>query len=496
MFGRLSKIERAYRRYPSAPLFARLADAWLEQGDTERALAVCLEGCERFPDYPTGFCLLSQCHQARGELEEARAALGKSLLLDAENPRGFMRLAQVYASLGIPTLALKCMEEAAHLDPFDESIERQLQQLGAQEPGLTDAADLVEFETTATDETPPVVTAAAVSDEVARSEDADAVAEDGPPAEHAEAESAGVEDPEPEQFPEAETVAPEAARAEPEPEEPEPTPPEPAAPEPAAPSKVDEPFGELRDMPEWEAAAPGQQLPDPGVGDDAARPPPAEADTDRQETAPTWDPEPDASDELAALGAEFFGEELSAEELPAGAEPETAAPISASQLRGARPTDSLGPVSIDRGADGDHVMELEALAKLRQDPMPTPTPAVESDGAGTAAPTEREVANTAAGAPPVAERTGGAAPDRSVSRFPRREDTDMAALLQEIDGQTEGDRGPDSESPGPIPTATLAELYERQGFVERAIEIYRQVLMAQPDNEEARTRLTALEAGG
>ena len=59
--------------------------------------------------------------------------------------------------------------------------------------------------------------------------------------------------------------------------------------------------------------------------------------------------------------------------------------------------------------------------------------------------------------------------------------------------EAEEQDGADEDLPGPIPTTTLAELYSVQGFVDRAIETYRQVLLTQPDNEEAKMRLPALE---
>jgi tetratricopeptide (TPR) repeat protein len=40
----------------------------------------------------------------------------------------------------------------------------------------------------------------------------------------------------------------------------------------------------------------------------------------------------------------------------------------------------------------------------------------------------------------------------------------------------------------------LAELYLQQGLLERAIEVYREVLEAEPANEAARVRLAELEA--
>ena len=70
----------------------------------------------------------------------------------------------------------------------------------------------------------------------------------------------------------------------------------------------------------------------------------------------------------------------------------------------------------------------------------------------------------------------------------------MTDLLRQIDcTEAEEQDGADEDLPGPIPTTTLAELYSVQGFVDRAIETYRQVLLTQPDNEEAKMRLTALE---
>jgi tetratricopeptide (TPR) repeat protein len=40
----------------------------------------------------------------------------------------------------------------------------------------------------------------------------------------------------------------------------------------------------------------------------------------------------------------------------------------------------------------------------------------------------------------------------------------------------------------------LAELYFNQGFTDKAIEVYRQLLQREPRNERARTRLGELEA--
>lgn len=47
---------------------------------------------------------------------------------------------------------------------------------------------------------------------------------------------------------------------------------------------------------------------------------------------------------------------------------------------------------------------------------------------------------------------------------------------------------------GDLTSSTLAELYFNQGFTDKAIEVYRQLLQRGPGNERARTRLEELEA--
>ena len=45
----------------------------------------------------------------------------------------------------------------------------------------------------------------------------------------------------------------------------------------------------------------------------------------------------------------------------------------------------------------------------------------------------------------------------------------------------------------PFSSSTLAELYFQQGLVDRAVDVYRQLLEQEPANERARLRLVELE---
>jgi hypothetical protein len=42
-------------------------------------------------------------------------------------------------------------------------------------------------------------------------------------------------------------------------------------------------------------------------------------------------------------------------------------------------------------------------------------------------------------------------------------------------------------------SATLAELYFKQGFAEKAVEVYRQLIEREPENERLRRRLDELQ---
>ena len=129
MADRLAKLEKAYRQNPDSPLFARLADLYLKRGKAESALEVCLQGCQDFPEYATGFLVLAKCYEASGAVEEERDALDQALRIDPVNPKGYERLSTIYCELGVPTLALKTLQQAAVLDPFAEELPSRMDEL-------------------------------------------------------------------------------------------------------------------------------------------------------------------------------------------------------------------------------------------------------------------------------------------------------------------------------------------------------------------------------
>ncbi len=85
-----------------------------------------------------------------------------------------------------------------------------------------------------------------------------------------------------------------------------------------------------------------------------------------------------------------------------------------------------------------------------------------------------------------AEKVAGAAPRRAA---PGPEEGHANAALPLAVPAAHAD-GQDAELP--FSSSTLAELYMRQGFPERALDVYRQVVSERPSDEKARTRLAEI----
>ena len=132
MANSIAKLEKTSRRDPDSPHFARLADLYLQRGRVERAIELCQKGCEDFPDYATGFIVLSKCYEKQGALEEARETMSQALRLDPENPSGYKRLAHLFEQLGVAPLVLQSLRQAAYLDPFDASLAERIDRCAGQ----------------------------------------------------------------------------------------------------------------------------------------------------------------------------------------------------------------------------------------------------------------------------------------------------------------------------------------------------------------------------
>jgi tetratricopeptide (TPR) repeat protein len=70
---------------PRSPLFARLADLYLQKDQTVEALSLCKDGVALFPEYYAGYIVLGRTFLALKEYSNARSALERARLLSPFN---------------------------------------------------------------------------------------------------------------------------------------------------------------------------------------------------------------------------------------------------------------------------------------------------------------------------------------------------------------------------------------------------------------------------
>jgi tetratricopeptide (TPR) repeat protein len=70
----------------TSPDFARQAKEYLDNGQAQKALEICLEGTASFPWYGTGALILGQCYDALGRTVEAMLAYRRALKVVPDNP--------------------------------------------------------------------------------------------------------------------------------------------------------------------------------------------------------------------------------------------------------------------------------------------------------------------------------------------------------------------------------------------------------------------------
>jgi tetratricopeptide (TPR) repeat protein len=168
--------------------------------------------------------------------------------------------------------------------------------------------------------------------------------------------------------------------------------------------------------------------------------------------------------------------------------------------------------------------ELPPTVRLRPEPPPPPAPAaapaVQNASAPSAGPDASETARLplndfelASTAPPgTVQHTWFAPPPPSAPEAPvpppfvnpahaapsSRAAEAFAATVAETKAATPVQPADlfDPDRSTPFSSSTLAELYYQQGLVDRAVDVYRQLLEQEPSNERARLRLVELETSG
>ena len=114
----LSELEALVAADPENPVFrGKLAQAWKERGELDRAVPLYRQAAEDAPDDPEAWYNLATALQQTGRTAEAREALTTAMHLDPSRPEAHNTLGIVHLAEGKPDAARQEFELAAQLDP-------------------------------------------------------------------------------------------------------------------------------------------------------------------------------------------------------------------------------------------------------------------------------------------------------------------------------------------------------------------------------------------
>jgi tetratricopeptide (TPR) repeat protein len=118
-FLEISSLEKHFSEYPGSIIFAFLAFRNLEQGNTEKALAICENGVKRHPEYPFGHFVLGLCHYHLKDYAKAKTHLEIATAFDDKNPQAWKLLGEINEHLDLPIQADECNLKYYLLDSFN-----------------------------------------------------------------------------------------------------------------------------------------------------------------------------------------------------------------------------------------------------------------------------------------------------------------------------------------------------------------------------------------
>jgi cytochrome c-type biogenesis protein CcmH/NrfG len=498
--SRIEELRRRIERDPGSRLFAQLAEQLRKDGELEEAIRIARGGLEKHPNYPSARLTLGHALLDAGDPAAARDELDRAFKGAPDNILASRLLGEALETLGDLEAALSQFRKTLAMAPTDRHVQARVQSI--QERLGAPAAEKGSS---------PGDGGGAAARGAAASPTPRATGDLTKPTPAVERQEAPQKEPGPEPGPAegAEPGLPPTIRIR-MPGDPVGgiPPPKPLARPPAGAT----PPRDAASAPTGESAAAETTLPDrrhvtdgvlpatlpgggtPSRGVRAAPGPPRETTPGVEggggpPRAPAPEGEPDGSRQ--ADGARVEGDSDLAPTLPTSKAAEYAA-----MGESLPPTVPPGLVTAPDGVR-TQAGPTEPTASTRAEkppavvheatpPIPEPAAAESKHEPGPAAPVPQpRVVEPLPEPSPTQPRPEGRPAGTGPEPRPRGAEAPHAP----------GGRAPRTEATGkPLSSGTLAELYFQQGSLERAVEVYREVLTAEPGNEAARARLAEIEA--
>lgn len=440
---RIDELRRRLDRDPGSRLFAQLAEELRKAGELEEAIGVARKGLEQHPAYPSARLTLGRALLDSGDPGAARAELETAVRGAPDNILANRLLGEALEAQGELEGALAQYQATLQVAPGDRNVEARIEAIRQKAAGGVPPAG--------TEITRPVPAAPPPATAEPAGEDED---DEGP----------------------APTIR---IRAPGEP---------PLAPRPPAPGR---PAAGVPPVLPADARAEAPPAPDGRPG-----PAPASAPTPHPTPPPVPPPPPTASPAAPPAPPVPPPPETT---LPGDAREKTAPPPPPPAAAPApAPETTLPGEPGEQAAPPGPPPPVERAGVPREGPEALPEAEPDdSDLAPTLPrteppPTEEELPPTlpphsppGSPAPPPASPVAGPEPPPPPSAPPPA----SPAAPPPSPGPAAA-----SASSTPFSSPTLAELYLQQGLLERAVEVYRQLVEEEPGNERARRRLAEVEA--
>jgi tetratricopeptide (TPR) repeat protein len=440
-YDRLRELQEKFDENPRR-YFAPLANEYRKGGQPKRAIEICRAHLAQMPGHMSGQIVYGQSLFEAGEVDEAKEVFARALSLDPENLIALRSLGDMSLQAGNMSEARSWYTRLLDADPKDTAVIALVSEIDAAEDAApAGGTEIPGVDTDAGDQQIP--NGLELSSELVFLESTSQ--QEAALAVHSS------EDPSSEESSTAPSASPDSPAAE--------ASPPPASSEQATPAAEAAPIGLERHYPVQEAS-------------------------------------PEDSAPEASPAERFITESPSVEETPFPEAPAPAREASAhaSSSEGPR-AEELGVPAGDSAADGLTSDMPEAANPLD---WSGPAPAASADEPAALEPEPVAAASAFASAPPREPPARAPEPPARAPEPPARAPEPIARKPEPPPSAPEPprseERGFSGASSEPFVNETMAQLYLQQGYKQLALQVYRQLAVARPQDEGLRNRIAEIEA--
>ena len=119
-FFELKNLEQFYSQNPDSIIFAFLAQEYIKKGDYHKAREIAEQGIRKYPSYAFGHYIIGLSHYHLNDVKRAKKHLEVSVSLDEKNPRAWKLIGEINENLEIPVPAVESNLQYFLLDAFNK----------------------------------------------------------------------------------------------------------------------------------------------------------------------------------------------------------------------------------------------------------------------------------------------------------------------------------------------------------------------------------------